>query len=117
MQHKDYVFSAVFSQDGARVVTASLGQHHRIWDAETCQPIGPPLQHTVKVNYAGFSSDGTRVVTACADGTARIWDAKTCQPLGPPLKHKRTVPLRQFQLGQHHRVVTASWDRAAPYGR
>ena len=58
------VTSAVFSPDGARVVTASDDKTARVWDARTGAPVGAPLQHAGAVTSAVFSPDGTRVVTA-----------------------------------------------------
>ena len=43
LQHADGVLSAVFSPDGARVVTASRDRTARVWDALTGAPVGAPL--------------------------------------------------------------------------
>ena len=45
LQHKAPVYSAAFSPDGTRVVTASDDNTARVWDAATGAPIGKPLQH------------------------------------------------------------------------
>ena len=41
---KDCVWSAAFSPDGKRIVTASVDKTARIWDAATGKPIGEPLK-------------------------------------------------------------------------
>ena len=41
--HKGYVFTAAFSPDGKRIVTASADATARLWDAETGKQIGAPL--------------------------------------------------------------------------
>jgi TIR domain len=84
LRDNDHVYSAAFSQDGARVLTAS-GDAAQLWDAVTGSPIGKPLQHQGIVNNASFSPDGSRVVTAFGD-TARMWDAATGAPNGKPLQ-------------------------------
>jgi dipeptidyl aminopeptidase/acylaminoacyl peptidase len=81
--HENRVFSAAFSPDGARIVTASWDNTARIWDA-TVKEIavlrgherfanGSPIAYDKST--AAFSPDGRRIVTALADNTARIWDA------------------------------------------
>ena len=80
MKHEDAVYSAQFSPDGQRVVTASADKTARLWDALTGKPIGEPMKHEARVNSAQFSPDGQRVVTASADNTARLWDALTGKP-------------------------------------
>ena len=81
LKHESIVFSASFSPDGTRVVTASRDATARIWDAKTGIPIGALLKHGRDVHSASFSPDGSRVVTASADTTARIWDVRSNQSL------------------------------------
>ena len=81
------VFSAAFSPDGERIVTASEDNTARVWDAASGKPIGDRSKATrVAVSSAAFSPDGKRIVTASWDGTARIWDAASGKPIGEPLK-------------------------------
>ena len=75
--HSASVSSAVFSPDGARVVTASYDKTVRIWDASTGAVLKRLTGHEDAVMSAAFSPDGARVVTASKDKTARIWDAST----------------------------------------
>ena len=58
------VYSAQFSPDGQRVVTASEDRTARLWDAVTGKAIGEPMKHDGAVYSAQFSPDGQRVVTA-----------------------------------------------------
>jgi eukaryotic-like serine/threonine-protein kinase len=112
LRHEQEVYSAEFSPDGLRVVTACIDKTARVWDARTGQPLIEPLRHEGPVLSAQFSPDGQRVVTASGDKTARVWDARTGQPLTEPLRHGGGVVSALFSpdgLG----VVTASWDRTA----
>jgi WD40 repeat protein len=70
------VWSAVFSLDGSRIVTASADNTARIWDAASAKQIAVLRGHEGIVYYAVFSPDGSRIVTASADNTARIWDVR-----------------------------------------
>lgn len=112
LRHEDVVWSADYSPDGARIVTASDDKTARIWDAESGRPIGDPLRHEAEVRIANFSSDGGRVVTASQDGTARIWDARRGTSIGAPLRHERSVVGASFSP-DGKRIVTVCDDRAA----
>jgi dipeptidyl aminopeptidase/acylaminoacyl peptidase len=76
--HRSTVFSAAFSPDGKRIVTASADKTARLWDAETGKPIGALLTgHKSNVNSAMFSPDGKRIVTASSDYTVWVWEVFT----------------------------------------
>ena len=60
-------WSAAFSPDGTRVVTASDDQTARLSDADLGPGARHPGGHTGAVWSAAFSPDGTRVVTASDD--------------------------------------------------
>src|SRR5262245_17276841 len=96
----------------SRVVTASLDNTARLWDAASGKPVGEPMPHEGWVRSAQFSPDGQRVVTASDDNTARLWDAANGKPIGEPMTHESWVWSAQFSPdGQ--RVVTASEDKTA----
>lgn len=71
------MWSAVFSADGKRVLTAS-DQDARMWDAASGQVL-LTVNHGSAVRHAVFSSDGSRIVTAGSG--VRIWDAATGEPV------------------------------------
>jgi WD40 repeat protein len=75
--HTDWVNSVAFSPDGGRIVTGSLDQTARLWDAQTGTPLLELKGHTGFVRTSAFSPDGTRILTGSDDGTARVWDART----------------------------------------
>jgi hypothetical protein len=62
--HEGAVYSAAFSPDGRRIVTASDDKTARIWDAATGRQIGQLNEHEGPVYSAAFSPDGKRIVTA-----------------------------------------------------
>ncbi len=71
--HSGEIYSAAFSPDGVRVVTASEDGSARLWRA--AGGAGPALLsgHLAVVHAASFSPDGTHVLTASGDGRARLW--------------------------------------------
>ncbi|HJZ54385.1 MAG TPA: serine/threonine-protein kinase, partial [Gemmataceae bacterium] len=75
--HTSSVMSASFSPDGSRIVTASLDDTARVWDAKTGAELLALKGHTNAVNSASWSPDGSRILTASWDTTARVWDART----------------------------------------
>ena len=71
-----YVFSARFSPDGRKVVTASDDGTACVWDAQTGKRLLILSGHTGAVRSARFDLDGKLIVTSSEDGTARVWDAE-----------------------------------------
>jgi hypothetical protein len=112
--HTGWVDSAAFSPDGGgtRIVTASVDNTARVWDAATGAPIAELKGHTGWVNSAAFSPDGTRIVTASVDATARVWDAATGASLAELKGHTDSVSSAAFSL-DGTRIVTASRDGTA----
>ena len=60
----------------------------RLWDADTGQPVGQPMNQK-SVSSVAFSPDGKRIVSGGGgdgdNGSLRLWDAATGQPIGEPL--------------------------------
>jgi predicted oxidoreductase (fatty acid repression mutant protein) len=110
--HTKEVFSAAFSPDGTRVVTASLDGTARVWETSSGQLQATLTGHTKEVFSAAFSSDGTRVVTASADNTARVWQISSGQLQATLTGHTKGVRSAAFSP-DGTRVVTASADNTA----
>ena len=110
-EHRGPVWSAQFSPDGTKGVTASEDKTVWLWDLKTGKFLGGAA-HQDAVWSAQFSPDNMKVVTASKDKTARLWDAKTGKPLGEAMKHQGPVVSAQFN-SESTKVVTASEDKTA----
>jgi len=105
--HESLVWSAVFSPDGQRVVTASYDNTARLWDAESGKELLVIRGHDDTLISAAFSPDSKRVVTASYDKTARLWDAASGKEILVLRGHDGYVTSAAFSPdGQ--RVLTAS---------
>ena len=73
MRHQDTVYSAQFSPDNRRIVTASADQTVQVWDLATGQKVGTPLWHPLKVDHSKYSLNGRRIVTT-SGGIELTWE-------------------------------------------
>jgi WD40 repeat protein len=89
--HEGRVYSAEFSPDGRRIVSACEDGAARVWDAESGQQLTLPLKHGRAVNAAVFNPDGATVATAADDGAARLWESTSGRLRFPPLEHPSAV--------------------------
>jgi WD40 repeat protein len=105
------IYSAVFSPDGSRIVTASSDHTARIWDGLSGQLITTLTGHEDGVNSATFNPDGTRIVTASRDKTARVWDTASGRAIAILAGHTAGVSSAVFSP-DGTRIATASWDRS-----
>jgi WD40 repeat protein len=106
--HRDYVWSAEFSQDGRYIVSTSKDRTAHIVDAATGQAMGSELRHGGDVFVARFSRDGSRVVTGSADGKAAVWNVGSADAIRV-LQHAGPVIWVQFSRDGKD-VLTAAED-------
>ncbi|UPT62994.1 MAG: TIR domain-containing protein [Hyphomonadaceae bacterium JAD_PAG50586_4] len=111
LAHDGQVWTATFSPDGARVLTASYDGTARLWDASRGTLLAT-LHHDDAVLNARFSADGTRIVTASFDGSAKVWDAANGRLSATLRGHDGQVLSARFSP-DGLRVVTASNDHTA----
>jgi len=122
--HTDTLWSAVYSQDGTKIATASADGTARVWDATTGKEL-LSVKSVVKGTrpstdfegwgwfwYATFSPDGKYLATADGDGIAHIWDAVTGEELLALEGHRDEVDHIEFSP-DGSRVVTVSPDGLA----
>src|SRR5207247_2468678 len=76
------VSRAAFSPDGHRVLTISQDNLTRVWDADTGEPLTPPIPHATRAGASAFSSSGRYLLTIHPMYVACIWDLD--HELSPP---------------------------------
>jgi WD40 repeat protein len=72
-EHGAKVVSAEFSHDGKFIVTRTMDNKVRLWDAVTKKVIRELNQNTAS-NSVTFSPDGKLIATGGIDGIVRIWN-------------------------------------------
>ena len=107
--HADNVNSASYSLDGKRIVSASLDNTVRIWDAESGAELRTLVGHSSGVLSASFSPDGKRIVSASDDKMVRIWDAETGANLKTLEGHKDRVLSASYSPDGKY-IASASYD-------
>jgi WD40 repeat protein/serine/threonine protein kinase len=117
IRHQGPVPQAVFSPDGRRLLTITLGPSAdgyqvQVWDAASGRPVSPPFAQSQRVLCAKFGPDGQQVATGSFDGTVRLWEAATGKPLPALVGH--TAPVWDLAFSPDgRRLVTASDDGTA----
>jgi WD40 repeat protein/serine/threonine protein kinase len=109
MRHEFGILDAVFSSDGARILTSSADYTVHRWEAFTGRFLNPPLRHNHFVRTASYSADRERIVTASFDGTARVW-RKDGRIFSPPMHHGTSVLQASFSPNGR-RVLTRTADQ------
>ena len=115
--HKGSIWSAAFTMDGRRVVTASDDDTARVWDAENGNQLVVLQGHNESVRFAAFSPDGRQVITASADNTARVVGSgkrKAVRP--PPGAWRRGAPQRAAFSPDGRRVLTDPMTTLPAFG-
>ena len=79
--HLDVVTSVAFSPDGQRVVTGSLDNEAKVWEAASGRELLKLKGHSDGVNSVAFSPDGQRIVTGSLDNEAKVWEAASGKEL------------------------------------
>jgi WD40 repeat protein len=99
--HDRHCMTAVFTPDGAHIISGGFGGQARIWTLDG-SPVGELVGHESAVSAVRISPDGATAVTAASDKTVRVWDL--------PNRRERLI------LGRHRKQVLAL-DLDAPRDR
>nr|AAX07507.1 WD-repeat protein [Gemmata sp. Wa1-1] len=107
--HTKWVTSVAFSANGSWIVTGSLDNTAKIWDAKTGTEVRTLNGYTGIVNAASFSPDGKRIVTGSADHMVKLWDITTGVEVLTLKGHTGAVTSVSFSL-DGSQIVSTSWD-------
>ena len=72
--HTKPIYSALFSNDGRNIVSASSDSTIRIWDVTSGKCNSILCKNAGIAHYASFSPDGRYIVSINTDSTIRIWN-------------------------------------------
>jgi WD40 repeat protein len=116
--HLSQVNTAVFSPSGKFIVTTSLDNTAKVWNAETGALLKNLIGHEDNVSVALYSPDGKYLLTAAQDNIIKIWNASTGEFI-KQLKGRRIGPaggigINSFSFSPDgKKIVTASSDFTA----
>ena len=74
--HSMTVNSVAYSSAGDRIVSASVDETIRLWDAQTGAQLHT-FQDDESVFCAAFSPNGRTIISGSSGGVLRLWDART----------------------------------------
>lgn len=92
--HRDTLYAAKLSPDGALLATGGYDQQIILWDAATAQPLRTLNGHTDSVYDLAFSPDGMLLASASGDRTVKLWrvaDGQRLDTFSQPLKEVYAV--------------------------
>lgn len=90
--HESTLSQAVFSPDGAMIMTAAFDHTAKLWSVQTPgECLGTLRGHSGTVRCACFSQDGAMVCTGSGDSTAKLWSIETGECLRTLKGHAGTV--------------------------
>jgi WD40 repeat protein len=107
-EHDAKVASAEFSLDGKFIITRTIDNKARLWDAGT-RKLLKVLSDNQDSNSASFSPDGKLIVTGGTDGVVRIYDGTSGTPVRELQGHTAQVHRAIFSPDGTY-IVSASDD-------
>ena len=85
------MWSANFSPDETKIVSASQDGTVKIWNVNSGACIKTLTGHTTVVKYATFTPDGSKIVSASKDNKIKIWNVNTGECLKTLIGHNDYV--------------------------
>jgi WD40 repeat protein len=107
-EENDFV-NVALSADGKRVVSGSLNQTLKVWDADSGQETLSLWGHTAEVTGVAINADGKLIVSGSADQTVKVWDPDTGHRVLPLYTHENNVTSLAISAGGK-RIASGSVD-------
>jgi WD40 repeat protein len=108
--HNWSVHCMSYSPTRRHIVTGFGGKAIRIWDVETGDAVGKPLEgHTGPVWSVAYSPDGRHIISGSDDKTIRIWNGETGSAVGKPLEG-HTGPVWSVAYSPDGRYIISGSD-------
>merc|ERR1712107_715578 len=111
LDHEDWVRSAAFSQDGAKMLTTSYDGTSKVWITDDAICTQTLEGHDGLMLSSTFASDGS-ILTTSSDATAKIWHADSGQCVQTFRGHYAAVHSAAYSPDGSS-VLTASDDGTA----
>jgi len=108
--HTRRVSSGVYSPDGRHILSASVDQTLKVWDAASGSLLRTLDGHTNWVDSAVYSPDGCHILSASWDHTLKVWDAASGSLLRTLEGHTRWVYSAVYSPDGRH-ILSASHDQ------
>jgi len=110
--HTAWVYAVAVSPDGKYVLTGSLDNTARLWEAASGREIRSFTGHNAGVVAVAFSPDGQYVLTGSNDQTARLWETATGREIRSFTGHTAGLTRVAFSPDGRY-VLTGSGDNTA----
>jgi len=107
--HSHSVNSAIYSEDGKRIISASDDGSIKEWDRETGECIRTFEGHTSRVTSAIYNADEKRILSASDDGSIKEWDRETGECIRTFEGHSESVKSAIYST-DGKRILSASYD-------
>lgn len=112
LQQKAQIHCAVFSPDGASVMTCGHEGVSRIWSSSTGRPLQRLRGPQRAILDGVYSPHGRLVAGAVSDGTARVWESLTGLQIGVAFAHDNPATKVAFSHAGTN-IVTGGRDYRA----
>ena len=110
--HKGYVQSIKYAPNGMFMVTGSMDNTAKLWDANDGKQIKNLEGHTEGILSVAYSPNGKYIATGSLDHTTILWDAKAGKKVFQLASHQSEVVEVVFSANSKF-VITGSSDGTA----